>query len=764
MMKSQLPFDNVSTQTDTVKAIPHRPEEFVHYVEYLATSPQLDLSAVSARIYQFLNLSRIKPEKRQTVLFAIRDMQLPEDFWQQMLPQFKTELTNADHKFTEAILMAISSAPPNCIVQTFNNFNFILPYLENDSEHICYAAFYVLYKFRNYIKINTQIVQLTLKQLTSKLTQLCFLAVYLIKFYISIDFQDIGNIIRPYYNDLKRIIYVNGHIINVNLLYFILKLIHPSIQDIISILPHVSYPIAGFLIAAMPSCHDFTHIVDVPSDSIMPFIVDVINHPYCDGIVMELLITALQIVKMSQNNHFFDRITQHMLNSKSSKIQVISLFADVAKSLKELSRLLSKAYQSAKDSNFFYILVAISSFLATKDNIDITKELMKLLSSESDSRYWRLAASCVAYYTWHQKHYVLDQIQNILEVVKQINDLSTRSLFLVYLADIVPVHLRADLIAAMKHSLFSNSDKSGQMITTTKNDFKIRDKDDSISILLKIQLVSALSAISSESDLDDIVQELTQPIYMLAMQNGMKMRQQQNESRPSGRKESLSPSTVPQKNSIPLSPFIHINVIDLGLLASGLYYPSTLPVASIGGKRREFIEISPVYHALTVEIATVVVPSDRSLSIELRLSAKGVIPSLSVSFNVPVTLTPPQVPEWSINSLNEGSKVTQNYTFTINKLINPFGMIHIVQDGASVLDIKVCLPLIDMFEMITPDPDIERNIWQALRFQRTNVPLKDAMWVSTEGCIAVKNNVARASSEELLNMIPSALETHAVVD
>ena len=253
---------------------------------------------------------------------------------------------------------------------------------------------------------------------------------------------------------------------------------------------------------------------------------------------------------------------------------------------------------------------------------------------------------------------------------------------------------------------------------------------------------------------------------MLAKQNGMKKRLQlqQNATGNASRKSSLLPNTLQQDATIPLSPFLHVNVIDLGLLASGLYYPSTLPVTSIGGKRREFIEISPVYHALTVEISSTVVPSDRSLSVELRLSAKGVVPSLSVSFNVPVSLTPPQVPEWSINSLNEGSKVTQNYTFTINKLTNPFGLIHIVQDGANVLDIKVCLPLIDMFDMITPDPDIERNIWQALRFQRTNVPLKDAMWVNGEGCIAVKNNVARASSEELLNMIPSAIETHAVVD
>ena len=92
-------------------------------------------------------------------------MQLPEDFWQQMLPQFKTELTNSEPKFVEAILMAISSAPPNCIVQTFNNFNFILTYLESDKENIRYAAFYTLYKFRNYIKIDSKIVQLTLDQL-----------------------------------------------------------------------------------------------------------------------------------------------------------------------------------------------------------------------------------------------------------------------------------------------------------------------------------------------------------------------------------------------------------------------------------------------------------------------------------------------------------------------------------------------------------------------------------------------------------------------
>lgn len=760
MKSNQLPFDDISTQTDIHKSVPKQTEEFAHYVEYLASSPQIDPSAISGPILQFLNLPKYKtqkPERREIVLNAIRDLNLPEDFWSQVLPQFKTELSEPENKFHASILMALTSAPPSSIVKIFNNFNFLIPFLDNENDHIRYSAFFALYKFRNYIKIDNKVVELTLQQLTNKLPQIAFIAIYLLKFYISVDYQNISELIKPSYNHLKRVIYINGHILNINILRFLFKLIQPSIQELLSMIPHVSYPAAGFIISAMPSCNDFNHLADVPADSVLPVIVDIINHPYCDGITMELLTTALQIIKMTQNMHFFERITDHMLKSnRSCKIQIISLFADVAKSIKELPRILNKASQFSKESDFFNNLVSISSFIATKDNVDITKELLKLLSSESTCSSWKLAASCVAYYAWHQKQFALNEIQNFLEIVKTINDLSIRSLFLIYLADFIPIHLRSDLISAMKLSLFSNSDK-GLQSTTTKNTFSMTDTDDSIPMLIKIQLVSSLSMISTDEDLDDIYDRLSQPIFKIALQNGVR-------NRSTGKSRSSLPANASLQSTIPLSPFLHVDVIDLGLLASGLYYPTTLPVASTNGKIRDFVEISPVYHALTVEMASVVVPTDRSLSIELRLSAKCVVPSLSVSFNVPITLTPPQVPEWSINGLNEGSKVTQTYSFTVNQLINPFAMIHIEQDGANVLDIKVCLPLIDLFDKIQPDEDISKNIWQNLHYQQKNIHLSDGMWVSHEGIIAIKDGVARATSEEFLNMIPSANETHAVVE
>jgi hypothetical protein len=152
------------------------------------------------------------------------------------------------------------------------------------------------------------------------------------------------------------------------------------------------------------------------------------------------------------------------------------------------------------------------------------------------------------------------------------------------------------------------------------------------------------------------------------------------------------------------------------------------------------------------------------------MSEKGVIPSAVVSFNVPENLTPPHIPEWSVTNLVEGVKVTHRFSFTVRSAANPFVQIIVMQEGALVLQMKVCLPLIDLFVKITKPVgvvqiELEKAIWHRLRHQQeAEVDSEDAIWVEHSGCIAVKNHIARSSKEAFLDLLPFAIETCAVLD
>jgi hypothetical protein len=88
-----------------------------------------------------------------------------------------------------------------------------------------------------------------------------------------------------------------------------------------------------------------------------------------------------------------------------------------------------------------------------------------------------------------------------------------------------------------------------------------------------------------------------------------------------------------------------------------------------------------------------------------------------------------------------------------------------------VLDVKVCLPLIDLFVRTTQDDPSKAKealtsaIRMKLRHQHEErVELDDAVWVAQEGSIAVRNHVARSSKKEFLALLASANETRAVLD
>ena len=125
MFNKNAPFDEIIGAPNNNKAIPKKAgEEFAEYLEYLATSPQLDASKVCSHILEFLNLSKIKNEIKRTVYYTLHDLSLPESFWVDIMPSLKSELQNKDSPFIAAIIYSLSSAPLSVIIKQFDSLLF----------------------------------------------------------------------------------------------------------------------------------------------------------------------------------------------------------------------------------------------------------------------------------------------------------------------------------------------------------------------------------------------------------------------------------------------------------------------------------------------------------------------------------------------------------------------------------------------------------------------------------------------------------------
>ncbi|KAH0787037.1 hypothetical protein GPJ56_009035 [Histomonas meleagridis] len=758
--QKELPFDDV-TKNPQEKSVPRKTDEFLQHIEFLASSPQIDLSFIGPYIIQFLKLPRLKNEAKKFVYFAIRDLLLPDDFWVDFIQMHKSDL-NINNPCAEGLIISLSNAPVSVILSEMNNFSFLDPFYTSNDPNLKYAGFYTFYAFMGYIKISPAIVQSTLYQLNSKAPKLIFICLKIIQFLISIDYPNINDLLKPYHNYIMNTAYVHGHLLNISLLELIINIIKPDIQQLLSLLPHVSLSSRAYILSKIPTLPNFSHISDIPPSSIIPEIVSIINHPFSDGMRTNLVISALKIIEKAHSHRYFDHMLEYLYTTDYPYgLDVVSQLVYVASTFNELSRIIAKGNEAVKQKEFFTDLCAVSALVASQTNTDILAELFKLLLSQNEqNRHWVLAASAVASYMWHQKANISSKVQTIFELSKTVKNPSIRALLLLYISEFVPPHLQANLLKCMKEVLFPNNSATSEPInlkfTTTA--------ENQIPLLLQVALVYAMVVkLGFFDEIDELKEEMSDPLFQLAvaqgkaqMANTMNMRRVQRRPSFLDAKLQANSSELP-----PASPFICCSVIDLGLLASSLCPQSLTTNLTVN---RDFVEISPVYHAMTIEIASIVDPIQRSICLDLRVSTKGVVPSVTITLDVPITLSLPQVPEWIIKGLQEGTKVTHRFSFTAEKLDNPFAMISVIQENVHVLDIKVCLPLIDTFRKIEPPKELMVCMWDKLRYQRENIDLPDAMWTSQFGCIAVRNGVARSNSEQFLDMLPSAFKTCSVVN
>jgi hypothetical protein len=724
-------------------------DEFVNYIRFLATSPQLEHSPAVPAILQFLNQPRTKTEHLSAVYYSIRDMNLPVSFWSALVPKIRQELAPSN-ELADAMVIALCAAPVNIILNEFMNFDFLrmlLPPIDRaqGGELLArrYAAFYAIYSFRNQIKFNDEIVTAALLELSSNRPGPIFICLNLLMFLITVDYPNIDKLIQPYKNTLLNVAFVHGHMLNMNHLSFIVKQAAHSIQTVFSLLPHLSVSASIFVLSLLPSIPDFPRVADLPPAAIVPQICDLITHSYSESCQGELFTTALQISRLTNSHHFFDELSQLLLRKDRQPMAVVALFADVAYSFQVLQRVLSKAIDAAVSKDLFCDLVAVAACIAADAGIDVTQTLLKLLSTQGEaSPTWQLAAACVVLYICFQSQFMGDHIQSAFDVTQSMKSLPMRSIFLIALTDLVPVHLRPPLVDLMRQTLFVKRNEANKTTFTT-------DSADTVDIplILKVGLAQSIAQISTQEQMRDLADEFNNPLYAVVVKQKARA-----------------------KSEIPASPFVTCELSSLAVLASALTFRERAG-KDVLGVSRPFVEISPAWHAMTVEMASLVSPKNRSVCLDLRLSGKGVIPSLVVSVQVPETLTPPQVPEWAIADLTEGTKVTHRLCFTVRSAENPFAQILIRHEKADVLDIKVCLPLIDLFVRTTQDEPskaketLTSEIWLKLRHQQEErVELDDAVWVAREGCVAVRNHVARSSKKAFLALLASANETRAVLD
>ena len=742
--KESLPFEEVKPKADLLRQIPSKPSEFVNFVRFLATSPHLDPSPVADHILQFFSLPKLKKENGNAVYFALGDLAMPESFWTQLVLQIKQQLS-LTHDLADGMLYALSSAPAKVILSQFSNWEFLKEFLREGQNPKKYAAFRLLHVFRSQIKFDEEFVELTLQELTSEMAGLVMMCLNLVIFLRTVEFPGIEEKIEPHKNDIWRMAMVHGHLMNTKHISFIVDVVKPDLRMIGDLLPHVSLSSACYLLASIPANPDFLKQHNFPSDVIIPVMLDIIRHRFSEAMRSELFMTTLYVVLQKKDQVSFESLVSLLISDiPVCSLDVVALVCHAAVEFGILPKVLKDAYDSEqKNKNMFCDMTACAAIFALNAEVDVTTELLNLLCQQSHGKSWRMAAACVAWYLWVKRPTVSTQL---VEAVCKIKDSRMRALFLVYLTRIGPDHLRSSIVKDMQETLLPAVFKSSEDPRT----IAVAERPDGVDIplVMKLSLLRSIIILANAEEMNSMKQFLTDPIWEMTARNALREKQ------------------APNNDALPISPFSMLDLIDIERICLAIEVPHKPAQTDFLGIHRPFVEISPAYHALTVEISTVVTRITRSLCVDLRLSTKRMVPDVSVSLFVPPTLTPGYVAPWVISELKEDGTVMHRFPFTVHDLKNPYARICITQAGTTVMDVRVCLPLIDLFTHIEPKSETARDIWNRMHREHNRpVDLADGVWfIPNEGSIAVRSNVARATRKCLLKLIPSIKTTSTVIE
>ena len=738
MYKGNLPFDDVSPSKQKNKEIPRGFEAFSEYVDYLASSPNIDPGYVSSHILQFLVVPKVKPEVKKSVLLALGSMEMPPDFWSALFSKFQQQF-NPKWEFAEAMLVALTAAPVSVILQQYNKFTFLTPFLSAPTQEVRYAAFAALYKFRDHILITPDIVDAIIANISAKLPKLVFIIINWLMFLISVDYPQINELLKPHHDNLLHVITVFGHLMNEKQLAFLIEYTQPSLHQLISMSIHLSIPSACFVLSYLPSCPDFPLVADMALSCILPLYNDLIRNPMSDGMKNELIIAALEVIRRNKNatnnKIYFDSLVALMFSLPGlDDFKLLSLVVNVANIFNALPSLISKAATDAKSPNVFPKLISISCVLAEEKNLDIVSEILKLFTWQTRDENWRLAAATALQYLYTKHEFTTQHFQELFNVMQSLSEPIIRATMIIILAYYVPVNLRAALVEEARNMLFPNY----FVPYHSTYDIKKIEHRETLPTVLRVSLVRILTNLAQGDELEEIEEELKSPLLAPFIK---------------------APMTT---DVIPVNPFSFCTNSSIGMLAAALEFPSTNVSSNFLGVTRQFTTVSPSSHALCIEIASNVVGKHKSVSLDVRVSVKQLTPSLSIYFDLPPDFTPPHVEDWHITDLDRGSKVTRRITFTANKMSNPFMNIRAEMEGQVVMNLKVVIPLIDLFDKVDPNSAVSKHLWSLMKCEKKNIPLPDSMWVCWNGCVIVKDGVARADEESYLDMLPSAFNTTAV--
>lgn len=737
MFQGKLPFDDVPVQPQNNKNIPRGYETFVEYVEYLATSPQIDPGFCSDHITQFLITPKVKDEYKKRVLFALSSIDLPDSFWSPLFAQFKTQLS-PKWKFAEEFLLCISTAPTSSILQEFNTFNFINQFLDDQNVEIRFSAFSTLYKFRDNIVITDKMVQSILDNLTMKSPKLVFLSVNWIMFLISVDYPRIQEILAPYKDQIFDILPVLGHLINQKQVEFILNFTQPTISQQIAPVTHSSISTACYILSSLPLANDFPSISNIPLNVVLPLYIDIIKNTFSNGLRLELYTAYLKILIQAeapaQDKIFFETISDMLLQEQGqTEFKLVALYATVARMYSLLPNIMDKASGPGVNPNYFSKLVAVSCIIGIKDNTNHIRDIKKLLTWTRKDASWYVATGAAFLYLFNCNMYTVDSLQELIDISISITDDRVRAMLLIYLSYFAPVNFKSNLVVQMKNLLFPHLFTKYPDVIDFKN-IKIHEK---LPLLLRVGLTRCIGALAQPDELEDIDEEMKAPLI-----------------------SSFKAGPLTGEELL-VDPFFLCTSKDIGYLSNGISDINKLQSFSVS---RPYTRVSPTSHALNVEVASQITAKNKSIALDVRLSVQQLTTSLKVYFDIPSNFTPNQISPWVIADLNAGSKINHTITFTSNKMTNPNIGIRVEQDGQEVLNIKLCVPIIDMFYKIDHDDEVAKHIWGKLPCQGNADGLKDGMWVCWNGCVGIKNGIARSDVPAFLKMLPSSSQTVSIIE
>lgn len=599
-------------------------------------------------------------------------------------------------------------------------------------KNLALALLSFYYKFR--YELDSQTTSLVMQCVLNKITSATniFMVLEWISFFIDVENPNIHEMLKPHLQVLSHYISVYGNMMNVGHLAMIIKLTSPTFGERLEMIKHVSTGCISYIMTTLSEAKDIHRLPDMDPSFVFPHFYYLIQHEFfyfsrsdLFEFVFKFKAANSGLKKLQEFYRKFEKLFLDM--DMDLEYDLASSFVNAALRYNKSNPIYAIYGPEKKCPYMIYAMAVFSKPDFSKT--EMVQILRYIFESSSNSYDWVISAVLILY-SMNDKS-VLEEIKDLIQDIKnpvvrilytlELCRKKTGDIYFTYLKNCYPPY-------------------SYDKLKLTN----LNVVEEKVPVQLQATVVRALFQ-CDKAKTDEL--KITDPLLI------------------NFRKRDIN---VDSMNYFSFLDPVQVCAYMAGVQDPKSYHQKTYSI------KRDFHLISPAYHSVRLEIESEAWFKESSIKFRVRLTPSNRHYNVMLSIETFRGITPAKPYTFEFGEIESNKSYVRSFAYSIHSVEYPYILISL-KDGVNqqspntLLECRVCLPLLDLFSVMDSHSnpkynEIKQAVWGALACREySKLCYSEQFYVSKYGVFATKDNDCRASSPDLLQLIPSIVDTNSVI-